>query len=169
MGFGWRTFLFEADGRMRRVPVSLLHRLSGGQATLPEYAGQSLRHALVIVEFDGHRRPVRINHIDANVWHFDDTGRIDESLMAAAAEAVATREAVLEARERLEQGGETGPVVDMSAQFARNVWENRQRWNPGPTEIDGIVKAIWKPGPKPAGKRHGGGMRRNRPSLTVVS
>ena len=168
MGFGWRSFLFEADGAMRRVPLSLLHKLSGGQATLPEYAGQSLRHALVNVEVDGRRRPARINHIDANIWHFDDTGRIHESLMVAAVGARETFEAVHEARKRQEQGSKTGPVVDMSAQFARKAWENRQRWTPGQEEISRIVDSIWRPGPKPGGKRRGGGVRRKRPSLTVV-
>ena len=155
MGIGWRSFIFEADGTVRRLSQSLLQKLAFRAATLPEYAGQSLRHALVHLDLDHRGRPVKICKIEASVFHFDETGSIKRSLADAALTAFKASEALTEPK------GKPGSVVDMTTQFDRKKFEVRYRWVPGSKEITQMTDFIWRPGPK---RR----MQKKRPRLAIL-
>lgn len=120
----------------------------------------------MIVELDGHGRPVKIGAINPIVSHFDKTGGMQRSLEAHAMEGLETYEALLAARracaaEETQQQANPGSVVDMAAQFRRKRWAATYRWGPGPKEITQMTDFIWRPGPK---RR----MQKKRPRLAIV-
>jgi hypothetical protein len=73
MNWGRRYFLFEADGTLKRVCQRVADGLSRGFDSMPQYAGQSLRGVSVFVELEN-RKPVQIEKIVGEIWHFDDRG-----------------------------------------------------------------------------------------------
>jgi hypothetical protein len=83
MGYGHRCFLFEADGTLRRMPIRVLDGLVHGYDRMPQFAGQRLRCAVVVLELDG-KKPTRILWVDALWYQFDETGRADRYLKQSA-------------------------------------------------------------------------------------
>ena len=141
MGWGFRHFLFEADGTMRPLSQRVADGLSAGSDYLPQYAGFTLRHAFVILEVEN-KKPVRIFKIDASKWSFDFTGSMRDFMFKAmfAAQATSLRPT----------WPDTVETPTDEALAARAEFEEKYRWEPGPLEINKIVHAIW---PKDAGKQ----------------
>jgi hypothetical protein len=67
-----RSYLFGEKG-MRPLRVTLMVRLHGGEAALPEYAGTTQRIAEVIVEY-ADRKPQRIILARGHYYAFDQNG-----------------------------------------------------------------------------------------------
>jgi hypothetical protein len=75
MGWGFRHFLFEADGTMRPISHRVAHGVISGSDYLPQYAGFRQRHASVVLEVED-KKPVRIAKIETSKSRVDYTGSI---------------------------------------------------------------------------------------------
>ena len=133
---GYRLFLFEAEGTMRRIPQRIANGLYVGRSPLPEYAGKRLPYALVWLATDN-RRPVAIRHIETGFFSFNEHGNPQEELAQGAMEALESYE---DSKREKEQSGQ---VVSITARLARQQWERDHRWTPSPAEIDRIRTTIW--------------------------
>ena len=160
--FGFRSFLFEADGRMRRLSRKLA---TDAATTLPQYAGQSLRHAFVVLYLDERGRPVKIERVEGTVFHFDERGSVQPSLAVGAMKALETSDAL---KKQKQQGARPGHAVDIKPHVDRKRWEAEHHWSPGPEEIHRIVDAIWPPARNPGGGRKENRTRHRPDGLTVV-
>ncbi|MCH7936246.1 MAG: hypothetical protein IH994_04030 [Proteobacteria bacterium] len=143
---------------MRRLSQKLTERLVHGQEGLPEYAGQSIRYATAYLDLDEDGRPSEFRRIEAGIFHFDKDGHVQQNLINAAFEGRITYEDL----ER--EGSKDGPVIDMSATFKRKQWKTKNRWEPGPEEINQIINFIWKPG---AGTRRRKVPKKKKPVMTA--
>ena len=164
MNMGGRSFIFEGNGAMRRLSLRLSSDLAVGVATLPEYAGRSLRHAHVKLELDDRKRPARILQIQATIWHFDETGNPQKGLALAAMGALERG-----LKKPLATPGPESSVVDKTKLFGQKKWEAKYRWVPSEEEIQQIFDSIWPPGRKPGGGRKEYRTRHRPDGLTVVS
>jgi hypothetical protein len=135
----FRLFIFERDGTMRRIPQRIANDLPSGQQRLPEYAGQSIRYALVWLRVEN-RRPIGITCIEAGYYRLDGTGKAQAALAEAAMSAWETHDG--EKAERIKNGN----VIGISARLARKKWERDNRWAPTEDEISKIKSAIWSKG-----------------------
>jgi hypothetical protein len=133
---GYRLFIFEQDGLMRRIPQRIANGLHLGRPPLPVYAGSKLRYAFVFLATEK-RRPVKITRIDAGYFSFDKAGNPQEGLARGAIGAVGTWDGVEEER------AQTGQVVSVTARIARKNWEREHRWTPTRAEVNRICDAIW--------------------------
>ncbi len=161
MGIGLRYFLFEEDGALRHVPQRVVEGLALGTARLPQYAGQSLRAFDVLLETEN-GKPVEIIKLTGDIWHFDEKGRTRQDWIGSAVAALSTDRAV-------RQAPTDGPVVDITARIARRRWEEHNRWEPSPADINRIIHIIW---PETAGRpvkrpKTITGVRKRRPPMTL--
>jgi hypothetical protein len=78
MGIGYRIFIIEENGTLKRLPSVRLQRLLRYEPkeSLPEYAGKRVRCATVLLEVAG-RKPISIIHTDYWLLLFDAKGQID--------------------------------------------------------------------------------------------
>ncbi len=161
MGIGLRYYLFEEDGTLRHVAQRIVEGLAHGKDRLPQYAGQSLRSIEVVLEtVDG--KAVEIVKLSGGIWHFDEKGRTRQDWIESAITASETHEA-------LRQASNTGPVVDITGRIARRQWEEHNRWEPTPADINRIIHIIW---PETAGRpvkrpKTISGVRERRPPMTL--
>lgn len=75
---GMRFFVFEPDGTLRRVSSQSFNRLVSRRGAVPQFSGQRLRDAEVIVELED-KRPVRIVKMNFGYWVLDSAGMFDPS------------------------------------------------------------------------------------------
>ena len=151
MGYGHRFFLFPNDGSMRRISMRFFEAVYASEILLPEYAGQRIRTAHVILELEN-RRPVNILMIDGTYWHFDDKGDIRkarEEMMIEAMNALASFTNPDAPKKKRDTRGEK--IVMFPRQKMRQTARERYYWKPTPKDITRIVNAIWKLGAKPKG------------------
>jgi hypothetical protein len=73
-----RTLVFREDGEIRRIPKKISVALWDGQSSLPEFAGQRVRWATVVLELQD-RKPHRILRVDYLRIGFDSNGHLDRS------------------------------------------------------------------------------------------
>lgn len=141
MGIGFRMFLFEQDGTMRRISQRLYDELCDGATTMPEYAGQTLRFA--VAETDNvNRRPVRIGYLGCPRYRFDERGSIETSVD----EGLRDITEVFDRRPK-RRGKARIACADRVVSIADRLEEKRRaayRWEPTPAEVTRIVNAIWK-------------------------
>ena len=88
---------------------------------LPEYAGQRLRIAVVILEVKG-RKPVAIERIDRAILVFDGTGRVDRRR-----EQKQGRLAVGSLSWPVPESGEKS-VIDARSRFAKKLIAHEYSW-----------------------------------------
>ena len=160
VSLGLRHFLFEQDDTLRHVPQRVMRGLMFGIDRMPQYSGQSLRAATVLLHLEN-KKPVSIAEVEASIWYFDATGRIDAGLRRSAIEAWSTHDAV-------KAMDTSGPVVNLTPRLMREKWRGRYRWEPTPAQVTTIVHAIW---PESAGKpverpKFATGVRKRRPPMT---
>jgi hypothetical protein len=141
MGYGFRHFLFEADGTMRPLSQRVADGLVAGTDYLPQYAGFTLRHAFVTLEVEG-KKPIRIIRLEGSNWRFDYAGSMRDFLVEGAR---AAQSSFIPMDDWEKRGRE--PSAD--AIEARKAFEEKHRWTPGTLEINKIIHAIW---PKDAGQ-----------------
>ena len=132
-----RSCLFQNNGRLRLLLLSLMEELLDGRAALPEYAGQILRHALVSLEVDQWRKPLHIINISTSIWEFDAQGDIHKALQRRGTDSEQPDE---------QESAEAGQnVVHITNRIARNRWGSDSNWKVGLREMNQIVFAIWRP------------------------
>ena len=146
MGYGHRFFLFPDDGSMRRISMRFFEGVKYGEILVPEYAGQRIRTAHVMLELEN-RRPVKIVRVDGAYWHVDEKGDVrksQEGMMMVPMDALASYSSPDVLKGKRHTPGEK--VVMFPRQKARQAARERYYWEPTPKDITRIVNAIWKPG-----------------------
>jgi hypothetical protein len=164
MSYGFRYFLFEADGVLRQVSQRAADGLFRGADRMPQYAGQSLRMAFVLLEVvDG--QPTQVLKVEPTIWHFDESGSIRRELMTHL-----HRQLDLWSSQKTADGAVKGStnVVDITRKIEERAFREKYEWVPTSSEITRLVHAIW---PDAAGRpvkrpRLATGMRRKKPPMT---
>ena len=140
MNLGYRSYLFEAGGKLRLLPLSLVGDLKRGRVALFEYAGETVRVAQVGIETRA-GRPIAIREIACEIWRFDDAGSIADwhgewlRLIARRAPSGGASDAA---------GGMIN-VLDISDRLdARR--KAQHSWRPSAGDVDRISRAIWPHG-----------------------
>lgn len=133
-----RSCLFQPNGRIRLLLPTFTKALLGGKAALPEYAGETLRHAMVSLEVDEWRRPIRITGIATSVWDFDAAGDVKASVRRRHREG-------LKADRAVRDQPVSGTVVELAPRLRRKRWRAENHWKVGVREMNQIIMAIWRP------------------------
>ena len=139
MGIGVRVFFVGNESRVKRISLKRFQSLiDGGRdgERLPEYAGQRLRIAVVILEVRG-RKPVAIERIDRAILVLDETGRVDRSQ-----EQKQGRLAVGSLSWPMPESKEKS-VVDASSLFAKKLIAHEYSWRLTADVEEAIEKAIF--------------------------
>lgn len=148
MGLSFRRFLIARDGSLCRLANSKFDRMlrDPGSHGLPEFAGQRVRMADMVVELAS-RVPVRVLRSTFAILAFDNDGRIDsgrfgrqqralaESALAPALDVSRSEGAILDAADRfIAQGGAwqpSGPLARASrSALPMRSAPSRKAWNP---------------------------------------
>ena len=128
MGFGHRVFLVDEQDVLRRVPSAKLERMYNGQESLPEFAGQRVRCADVMVELEN-----RVLTGWYREWYyllpFDSTGKVDrDESMRGAVLAMEANPLFLGPSG---DDAERSNVVSARGRFAKVQLAHQFRWEPG--------------------------------------
>jgi hypothetical protein len=137
MGIGLRVFfvLNESD-RLQRISLKRFDGLWGdSKERFPEYAGQSMRYALVILETQN-RKPNAITSIDCGILKFNSNGQIDEDEWHRQAGLAIEMIPPLFA----EPGSSS--VIDACSYFSKKRYKHEFQWQPGPETREAIEEAI---------------------------
>ena len=134
MGLNFRHYLFEEDGRIRRIPRRVVDDLVFGHDALPEYAGTRQRVAEVLVESEK-RKAVRIVDGRGRFWDFDKHGKIDVALQRSVGE-------MMEAAFRSKSANK-GVVVDLVPEIKKRAAQDRDRWSLTAEDLDRVAADIW--------------------------
>lgn len=138
MGTSLKIFLVDHEDGVQAFPRARYERLLRGdpEERVPEFAGQRIRCAVVVVE-TGHHRPIAISRIVYSFLCFDATGRID--LAERERETKMALEVVPPAR----PPACSGPVIDARHLFAKRRYEHQFRWHPSAEIKAAIVDHIF--------------------------
>lgn len=139
MGVGVRIFFVENDGRVKRISVKRFQSLfDSGQDVerLPEYAGQRVRIAFVILEVEG-RKPIAIERIDRAILILDGTGRVDNRH-----EQKQGRLAVGSLSWPVIESNKKG-IIDARSRFAKKLIAHQYSWRLTADVEEAIERAIF--------------------------
>jgi hypothetical protein len=137
MGVG-RCIIFVHGDQLRRVPFRQFERLYEGRAdaALPEFAGQRVQCALVLVELVG-RKPAGIARVDYIVLRFGPDGLLDPA-------AIRQRNALAaEFMERV-MAQVSEPVVEFGPYLAEQRYRDEFRWRPTEEQVASVVSLVLK-------------------------
>ncbi|MBW2107327.1 MAG: hypothetical protein JRI36_01500 [Deltaproteobacteria bacterium] len=125
MGTSLKIFLINHDDTIQAFPRARYERLLRGDPgeRVPEFAGQRIRCAVVVVEM-GHHRPIAISRIVYSFLRFDASGRIDIE------ERERETRMALEVAPPAGPQKRSGPVIDARHLFAKRRYEHEFRWHP---------------------------------------
>ena len=145
MGIGLRVFFVENDGGLKPVPLKRFQALmDGGKAAkaLPEYAGQRVRCAFVVLEFEK-RKPIAIERIDCAILIFDKRGRLNSSDEQRQARLA------IEALSSFTSKSREGSVIDARGRFTKKLIANEYSWQLSSETEKALEKAIFVQKPSP--------------------
>lgn len=135
MKFGYRCFLFEADGTIRHLSLRVMDGLVRGSDALPQYAGQRLRLADVHLKtLEG--KPSEIHEVRTMWLEFDDRGKVDQYLRE-------TGRRRWEAGTAMNRIATDKSVVDVTPRIESRRLDEKTRWTPSPKDINRIIQVIW--------------------------
>ena len=137
MSIGFRHFLFDARGDVRRISNKLMDELIDGKNALPEYAGQSLRLFDATVEIEN-KKPVKLSNTSGSIVHFDENGKADRHF----------RQTAMLAGENLPDltpldDAKDKKVVSLAKRLSQKQWQDEHQWEPTPKEINLVIGLIW--------------------------
>ena len=144
MGIGLRVFLILNDGdRLQRISLKRFDGLwRGSKERLPEFARQTVRYALVILETEN-RKPNAIKTIDCGILKFDSKGQIDRNeWLRQARLAIESMPSIIE-----EPGSSS--VIDARGHFSKKRYEHEFKWQPSLKIRKAIEEAIFGSEVKP--------------------
>jgi hypothetical protein len=125
MGIGTRVFFVEDDNRLKHISLKRwedLVRRDEQAKPFPEYAGQKIRCALVVLQVEN-RKPVDIIGLECDCLHFDDEGRIDEEQKQKDAKRAVDMLAAMIMPEPKEAGVIDARRIFLGKQSAAKRWE----------------------------------------------
>lgn len=138
MGLGVRSFIFEENGKLRKLPwtrmIRLFQNVPGEH--LGEYAGKTVRSVSIWVAFLN-RRPSKIIGWEFNLLFFDEQGRLDRT-----AEDRRYRLTVESAPAALD-AFQHRRVVPIAPHLARRAMQEEFRWVPSDDDLRRIRERIW--------------------------
>ena len=138
MGTGVRLFFLNDDNTIRRIPWARYERLLKGDfdACFQEYAGKSVRYALVFLELIN-RKPLEIISIQYSILFFDSEGQI----------CAEEYEKEMHLGAQILMPTETTPsfpnVINAAGRFAIKSFKDRYTWNPNPEIEAAIIEAVF--------------------------
>jgi len=138
MGTGVRLFFVNDDRTIRRIPWARYERLLKGDSDIcfQEYAGRSVRYALVFLELIN-RKPVEIISIQYSILSLDSEGQISaeeyEKEMRLGAQMLVPTES----------DPSLPNVIDATGRFAIKSFKDRYTWNPSPEIEAAIIEAVF--------------------------
>ena len=137
MGIGLRVFFVLDNGdRLQRISLKRFDGLRReSEERFPEYAGQSVRYALVILETQN-RKPSAIKSVDCGILKFNSKGQIDEDeWRRQAGLAIEMMPSVIaEAR--------SISLIDARSHFSKKRYEHEFRWQPSLEILEAIEEEI---------------------------
>ena len=138
MGISARVFIINEDDTVHKLSHAAFERLirQDPNESLPQYAGQKVRYALIAVEMKN-RKPVDILHTEESFFNFDLNGRLDFSDRDEIIEIVYDSLPPIGKKEPKEK------VVDARHHFARRKYKRRFTWKPTPQIAETIVAMIF--------------------------
>jgi hypothetical protein len=137
MGIGLRIFFVLNDGdRLQRISLKQFDSLWGdSKEPLPQYAGESVRYALVVLEVQD-RKPYAIKSIDCGILKFDSKGQIDVNEWHRQAKLA------IEMMPSLIPEPRSSPVINARSQFSKKRFEHEFQWQPSLEIRKAIEEAI---------------------------
>ncbi len=138
MGITVRIFIVNADGSIKRFPLTRYGRLieRDPNERLPQYAGKRARYVEVALELE-HRKPAHILRMLYLILPFDSDGRID------AKEQERMHRLGVEMIPPIPMDRESKQVVDAQHRFAKKRFDNEYRWKPTQEIESAIMEAIF--------------------------
>ena len=127
-GIGVRIFFILDDGTIKRVSHRRFEAFHDEHEVFPEYAGENLRCAYVIVELKN-RKPVRIRAIDPIRLYFEADGSCNQ-VMRKRKQSLANKTI-----DQVARAGNSDIVIDLQSYSAGKLLEEDYRWQPTANEI----------------------------------
>jgi len=148
MGYGYRVFVFNQSGELRRISNKMFDEFYSGKGSLPGFSGDKVKLAYVILNFVK-REPKKILGIVGHFWKTDKSGFLDGEWRDS------MREAVMSSPYSPfgEKAESEGAIIKASPKFAKRA-ADRFRWKPTPREFNAITKAIWPTQKKNRRRKH---------------
>lgn len=153
MGVSLRYYLFDNEGRIKRIPINTVEKLQRGELALPEYASSTVKLAEVVLILEN-RKPVDIIRMVGFLIHFDVSG----SHKASGDEQARLTEKSIRfflgnALESEDSSGD-GALIPADRLFTEKALNDRFRWEPESEDILKLMEFIWPPEPdEPVKKR----------------
>jgi hypothetical protein len=138
MGLSLRIFFVDEDDSLKRLPLARYKRLLSREPkeSLPQYAGQRVRCALVVVDLVD-RKPVRIEHVQYSIISFDSEGRIDPSEKGEEARLA------MEIRPPLVDVIGSRQVIYARHRFAKKRYDRKYKWKASREIKEAIVAEVF--------------------------
>lgn len=139
MSMSCRVFFVEDDDRVRSIAYARfcrLYFLEDKNEKFPEYAGQRLRYAFVVIDLQN-RKPIAIRRSDFSIVQFDSAGRLDKAEWLRGA-----RLGVNSSPHGYPKPTSTA-VIDANYRFAKKRYDHEFRWKPGKAVMDAIKEAVF--------------------------
>jgi hypothetical protein len=134
-----RVFFVEDDDRVRPITYARFHRLyflDDKEEKFPEYAGQRLRYAFVVIDSEN-RKPIAIKRSDFSIMHFDSAGRRDKSEWLRGARLG------MNSSPRGYPEPTSTAVIVANYRFAKKRYDHEFRWKPSKKVINAIKESIF--------------------------
>jgi hypothetical protein len=137
MGIALRIFFVLTDGdRLQRISLKRFEGLWGDRKEcFPEYAGQSMRYALVILETQN-RKPNAIKRVDCGIVKFSSNGQIDE------AEWHRQARLAIEMLPSLIAESRSSSLIDARSYFSKKRFVHEFQWEPSLEILKAIEEKI---------------------------
>jgi hypothetical protein len=139
MSTGIRLFFLDDEDRIHRISVSKFDRFylhKDEKENFPEFAGQRVRYALVLVKLEG-RKPVGVKYIDYAVISFNSEGKLNEEVDERNSRLAADIMSIYWPNK------ENKDVIDASGRFAQKQYQHEFRWTPTPEIKEALARAIF--------------------------
>ena len=138
MGIGVRFFLFDNDGLVHRLSKKRFERLwrHDHDESLPQYAGQRVRCASVMLEIVN-RKPVSFIDVNYTILPFDSLGHLEKGEIDREMQLIA------KSMSKPLRNSDPSNIVDATSIFAKKRLQDEFSWTPGPEIQSMITEAIF--------------------------
>lgn len=146
MGLRPKVFFVREGSELTRIPFSRFDRLTNGREPverLPEFAGQTVRYAFVVVHLEK-RQPVEVRQVFYGVLKFDASGAPDEVHEAEGDRFMTAGFSPIKPPPRfLSDLGvtRTPNIIEAGSMFARRKYLLAHTWEPKAAVEDQIIAA----------------------------
>lgn len=139
MAIGFRIFFLDENNALQRIPLKkfeCVYLRSDCKERFPEYAGQRIRYALVMVQTES-RKPVAIKRIDCSVIRFNAKGKLDKDEWLRGARLA------MDTVSFTTNSSSSGSLIDATSSFSKRRYEHEFRWQLSPEIEKAVEDAIF--------------------------